>query len=100
MESLKLSQIFRVLSNPRRVEILRLLLHSDGAMSSSLISDRLEVSRGQTSHNLRALFSASLLGTQKSGRYVYYFPDRVVMAELVEFLLEHPKDDEDNSEVA
>ena len=90
MESANLAKIFQTLSNPRRVEMLRLLLLSDSGMSSQYISDNLKIPPGPTSQGLRALLAVGLLTNQKSGRFMFYFPDRIVAAQLAEFLLDGP----------
>ena len=99
MESTKLAEIFQTLSNLRRVEMLKLLLLSDSGMSSRYISDNLDIPPGPTSQGLRALLAVGLLTDQKSGRFVYYFPNRIVTAQLAEFLLDSPKDIESPLEI-
>ncbi len=83
----ELSEVFKVLSNPRRVEIFQLLMESDSGMSSGYISHQLDIPLGPTSHNLRLLAKSGLLTYKKEGRNVYYWPERNIALEVAAILL-------------
>ena len=60
----------KALSNPKRIEILELLLQ--GEKSVELISDQTEIPLKNASAQLKELKSAGLLKSSKEGKYVAY----------------------------
>jgi len=64
------SRFFRVLGDPKRLEILELLL--DGERSVSEIVDHLQASQGRVSNHLACLRWCGFVATRRDGKYVYY----------------------------
>jgi len=65
-----MSDHLRLLAEPRRVEILRLVW--DRELSAGAIAERLPVSFAAVSQHLRKLLDAGLVTRRKEGRYRYY----------------------------
>jgi ArsR family transcriptional regulator, arsenate/arsenite/antimonite-responsive transcriptional repressor len=61
---------FKVLSEPRRFQIVRRLMRSELCVCE--IIDDLGISQSLTSHHLGVLRRAGLIGSRRSGPWVYY----------------------------
>ena len=75
------SNIFKVLSDEQRRQILQLL--KDGRMSAGEIAEKLSVTPAALSYHLRILKSADLVIKYKSKNYVYYEINTSVLDELI-----------------
>ncbi|MBQ8413845.1 MAG: winged helix-turn-helix transcriptional regulator [Clostridia bacterium] len=75
------SNIFKVLSDEQRRQILQLL--KDGRMSAGEIAEKLSVTPAALSYHLRILKSADLVIEYKSKNYVYYEINTSVLDELI-----------------
>ena len=75
------SNIFKVLADEQRREILRLL--KDGRISAGEIAERLSVTPAALSYHLRLLKSADLVIEYKSKNFVYYEINTTVLQELI-----------------
>ena len=75
------SNIFKVLADEQRREILRLL--KDGRLSAGEIAERLSVTPAALSYHLRLLKSADLVIEYKSKNFVYYEINTTVLQELI-----------------
>ena len=76
----KRARMFALLSQPIRLQLLALLLQSEGTMCVLEIVQCFEREQPTISHHLRLLGDLGLLGHHKKGLYTYYFvrPERVV----------------------
>jgi ArsR family transcriptional regulator len=87
------SKIFRVLSEPTRLQILDIL--SCCEMCACNILDSLSISQSTLSHHMKALMECGLVSGRKDATWMYYSirPERV--AQLHQFLdvLTKPKED-------
>jgi DNA-binding transcriptional ArsR family regulator len=63
--------IFRVLGDPTRIEILRLLLGGEEVACTTLESV-LPISKSTISYHVKALKSVGLIRVRKNGRYYHY----------------------------
>ena len=66
----KLSQMFNVLGDPNRLNILVFL--TEGKKSVSEITNYIGMSQSATSHQLRIMKDANILKKEKVGKTVYY----------------------------
>ena len=67
----EIAELFRVLGDPTRIEILRLLSDDDEVACTSL-EQILPISKSTISYHIKALKTAGLLTVRKDGRYYHY----------------------------
>ena len=70
----RFAAIFKTLSDPTRLRILRLLLAADTELCVCELVDSLEEPQYNISKHVNALKVAGLLESRKEGRWVYYSP--------------------------
>jgi ArsR family transcriptional regulator len=70
------TQIFKTLSDPTRLRILRLLLDAGTELCVCELVDSLEEPQYNISKHVSALKAAGLLQSRKEGRWVYYRPQK------------------------
>jgi DNA-binding transcriptional ArsR family regulator len=63
--------VFRVLGDPTRIEILRLLL-GDEEVACTTLEAILPISKSTISYHIKALKSIGLIRVRKDGRYYHY----------------------------
>jgi ArsR family transcriptional regulator len=68
------TQIFKTLSDPTRLRILRLLLDAGKELCVCELVDSLEEPQYNVSKHVTAMRAAGLLKSRKEGRWVYYSP--------------------------
>jgi DNA-binding transcriptional ArsR family regulator len=73
--------IFKVLADPQRREILTLL--RDGRMNAGEIAQRLGISPAALSYHLKLLKGADLVLEYKEKNYIYYEVNTSVFQELI-----------------
>lgn len=69
-ERVKLSEFFKMFSDPTRLHILFVLL--EGETNVGDLSERLSISQSAVSHQLKTLRQADLVKYRKEGRNTYY----------------------------
>jgi ArsR family transcriptional regulator, arsenate/arsenite/antimonite-responsive transcriptional repressor len=74
-EQERLVRIFKALSDPTRLEILRLLAAQQGPTCVCDVVAHFGLSQPTISHHLRVLREAGLLRTSKLGVWSFYEPD-------------------------
>lgn len=84
MDNKALASMLRLLATERRVTILRMLLDSPEPLPSSTIASLLGVEDGPASYNLTELAESGLIKRQQSGRWVFYAPNRELLAKVFE----------------
>jgi DNA-binding transcriptional ArsR family regulator len=67
----EVAELFRVLGDPTRIEILRLLSKADEVACTAL-DDVLPVSKSTISYHIKALKTVGLLTVRKDGRWYHY----------------------------
>lgn len=67
----EVAELFRVLGDPTRIEILRLLSLSDEVACTTL-DDVLPISKSTISYHIKALRTVGLLTVRKEGRWYHY----------------------------
>jgi DNA-binding transcriptional ArsR family regulator len=71
----ELAELFRVLGDPTRIEILRLLCE-DEEVACTTLEQVLPISKSTISYHVKALKSLGLLTVRKDGRYFHYTLER------------------------
>lgn len=66
--------VFKILSDPTRLRLLRLLLDADSELCVCELVDSLEEPQYNVSKHVNALKTAGLLESRREGRWVYYQP--------------------------
>jgi ArsR family transcriptional regulator len=74
-EIVELTEIFKALSDPTRLRLVRLLSASEGALCVNALAGRLEVSQSAVSQHLRVLRQAGLVRGERRGYFVHYSLD-------------------------
>ncbi len=68
----RLAGLAKALSDPTRIEILRLIANQDGAVCACDIVDHVDLSQPTVSHHLKKLKDAGLLRSRRKGLWVFY----------------------------
>jgi DNA-binding transcriptional ArsR family regulator len=80
MEQIKeLAEIFKALSDPTRLRLVKLLGDHQGALCVNALAHRLGVTQSAVSQHLRVLRQARLVQGERQGYHVHYSldPDRL-----------------------
>lgn len=77
------SKLFKLLAEPVRVELLRILA-TNGELDISEITEFLPQERSVVSRHLSAMCEAGLLHSQKRGRHTFYSVDALAILERLE----------------
>jgi len=72
----ELAEIFKALSDPTRLRLVKLLGEHGGALCVNALAHRLEVTQSAVSQHLRVLRQAGLVNGQRHGYFVHYSLDR------------------------
>jgi ArsR family transcriptional regulator len=72
----ELAEIFKALSDPTRLRLVKLLGEHGGALCVNALAHRLEVTQSAVSQHLRVLRQAGLVNGQRHGHFVHYSLDR------------------------
>ncbi|MEO1202242.1 MAG: metalloregulator ArsR/SmtB family transcription factor [Pseudomonadota bacterium] len=70
--SASIAGVAKALSDPTRIEILRLLAGQDGALCACDIVEPMGLSQPTVSHHLRVLKEAGLVSSARAGLWVFY----------------------------
>ncbi|MDO5027910.1 MAG: metalloregulator ArsR/SmtB family transcription factor [Bacillota bacterium] len=84
---IKLAEIFKCLSDPTRLKIIKSLL--DGEKNVSKICEEIEMEQSATSHQLKKLKTLKLVKAKKIGREVFYSLDDDHVVGLLTAGLDH-----------
>src|SRR5438105_10834659 len=71
----EVAELFKVLGDPTRIEILR-LLDANPEVACVTFDDVLPASKSTVSYHLRALRTAGLIAARKEGKFHHYALDR------------------------
>lgn len=71
----ELTEIFKALSDPTRLRLVKLLSANEGALCVNALADKLEVSQSAVSQHLRVLRQAGLVRGERRGYFVHYSLD-------------------------
>lgn len=68
----ELAEMFKVLSDPTRLKLVKLLSTHEGALCVNALARRLEVTQSAVSQHLRILRHAGLVESDRRGNFVHY----------------------------
>jgi len=72
----ELAEVFKALSDPTRMRLVRLLGESEGALCVNALARILGVTQSAVSQHLRVLRQAGLVQGERRGHFVHYSLDR------------------------
>lgn len=72
----QLAEIFKVLSEPNRIRILRILYHAGRELTCSEVSQQLNISKSTVSYHFKALRLAGLTHTRQVAQTKYLSIDQ------------------------
>ncbi|NJM67609.1 MAG: helix-turn-helix transcriptional regulator [Acaryochloris sp. RU_4_1] len=81
-EAVQLAALFRVLSEPARLQMLSLIAaQSNQEVCACELVETLGLSQPTISHHLKVMYEAGLLGKERRGTWIYYriLQDRLVV---------------------
>ena len=68
----KLSTIFKALSDPTRLKIVRILSQNPRPVCVNALTNRLDISQSAVSQHLRVLKHAGLVRAERQGNFIHY----------------------------
>lgn len=68
-------RLLDAIGDPTRMQII-FMLCSEGRMNVGVIASRFRLTRPAISHHLRVLKDARVVGSEKVGQEIYYWPER------------------------
>lgn len=83
MEDLQLAKCMKALSDPKRLEIFRMLL--DGKLCACKILDKFNMTQPTLSYHMKMLSDARLITTEKDWKWCYYAINESTLESLAEY---------------
>lgn len=71
----ELTEVFKALSDPTRLRLVKLLGEHEGALCVNALASRLDVSQSAVSQHLRVLRHTGLVKSERRGSSVHYLLD-------------------------
>ncbi len=75
----KLAEIFKALSDPTRLRLIKSLTRNEGALCVNALSHMLGVTQSAVSQHLRVLRQAGLVWGERRGNFVHYALEKDVL---------------------
>ena len=72
----ELTEVFKALSTPTRLRLVKLLGENEGALCVNALARRLDVSQSAVSQHLRVLRQTGLVKSERRGSSVHYLLDQ------------------------
>ncbi len=72
----ELAEVFKALSDPTRLRLVKLLSKHDGALCVNALAHKLGVTQSAVSQHLRVLRQAGLVHGERRGPFVHYSLDQ------------------------
>ena len=72
----ELTEVFKALSDPTRLRLVKLLGEHEGALCVNALAGRLDVSQSAVSQHLRVLRQTGLVKSERRGSSVHYLLDQ------------------------
>ncbi|MFO7734928.1 MAG: metalloregulator ArsR/SmtB family transcription factor [bacterium] len=83
----KVADVFKALSDPARLRVVRLL--TGGELCSGEIAETLKIDNTTASHQLRNLKKWGIISSRKDGRYIIYSIENECVLKLLKLVDEH-----------
>ncbi|MBN2540572.1 MAG: winged helix-turn-helix transcriptional regulator [Bacilli bacterium] len=80
-----ISECFKVLSDPNRLEIIELLLQ--GETCGCTLIDKLSISQPTLSYHLKNITNCGLATSKRDGNWIKHYIDRNKIDEMIQFLV-------------
>jgi DNA-binding transcriptional ArsR family regulator len=80
-EILELTEVFKALSDPTRLQLVKLLNDHEGALCVNALANKLDVSQSAVSQHLRVLRQAHLVNSNRQGPSVHYMINKEKLSE-------------------
>lgn len=90
----KVSNLFKVISDPTRIKILYTL--NRGEFTVSEITEKLEMHQSAISHQLKVLRDADLVRARREKKYIYYRIADKHVYDIFNQAIEHIMEDKEN----
>ncbi|NOY06722.1 MAG: helix-turn-helix transcriptional regulator [Chlorobi bacterium] len=87
MNKKQFNNIAKALSDPRRLEILKVIAES-GEISCGTIADRFPVGQSTVSHHLKLLADSGLVSVRREGQHGFYSANPDIFEEYIKELQE------------
>jgi DNA-binding transcriptional ArsR family regulator len=84
----ELAEVFKALSDPTRLRLIKLLRDHGGALCVNALTNRLDVSQSAVSQHLRVLRQVRLVESDRHGPRVHYTLNQEKLAQHTELLRE------------
>jgi DNA-binding transcriptional ArsR family regulator len=75
----KLADIFKALSDPTRLRLIKSLTRNEGALCVNALSHMLGITQSAVSQHLRVLRQAGLVRGERRGNFVHYLLEKDVL---------------------
>lgn len=89
----KLSDIFKALSDPTRLKIIRMLSQNQRPACVNALTNRLDISQSAVSQHLKILKQAGLVQAERRGNFIHYTLENTAVESFRERLAEKQVDD-------
>ncbi len=76
--------IFKALSDPIRLDILKILYSSESVCVCQLV-DKFNISQSKLSYHLKLLLSANLIYKSPQGKWNFYFVNKDVLSRILTY---------------
>ena len=84
----KLADIFKALSDPTRLRLVKMLNRNRGALCVNAMSHMLGVTQSAVSQHLRVLRQAGLVRGERRGNFVHYALDKGILGDFKNKVIE------------
>ena len=84
----ELTEVFKALSAPTRLKLVKLLGEHEGALCVNALARRLDVSQSAVSQHLRILRQSGLVNSERRGSSVHYLLDQDSLKQFIAKLQE------------
>lgn len=81
-ELIRLTDLFKILSNPTRIQLLYLLFQQEASVGE--LAEQLGATQSAISHQLILLKSSNLVKKRREGKQIYYFLSNVHVQTTIE----------------
>ena len=76
------SRFFKALGDPSRLQLVHILLQSEGSLSVSALGEQVSIGQSTVSQHLRILKDAGVIRAERRGASIFYQVDRPRLREM------------------